>query len=71
MFAILKYAHGWVKAHYGDSLWDVSLYHFPGVCMFECIPPQTFEKNSQCFLYIILEYNLGKIFLKILFHFIL
>jgi hypothetical protein len=35
-----------VKAHYDDPLWGVTFYYFPGVCMFERIPPKTFEKNS-------------------------
>jgi hypothetical protein len=30
----------WVKAHYGDPFWGVTLYYFLGMCMFECIPPQ-------------------------------
>jgi hypothetical protein len=38
-----------VKAHYGDPLWDVALYYFLGMCMFECIPPQTFEIFSEYF----------------------
>ncbi len=32
--------------------------------MFECIPPQTFEKISQYFLHIMLKYDLGKILEK-------
>ncbi len=49
-----KVLHCWrcwkrVKAHYGDPLWSVTLYYFLGVCMFEYIPPQTFEKISQYF----------------------
>jgi hypothetical protein len=39
--------------------------------MFECIPPQTFERFSQYFLHIMLEYNLCKTLEKKLFHFIL
>ncbi len=39
----------WVKAHYGDPFWGVTLYYFPRVCMFESIPPQTFERISQYF----------------------
>jgi hypothetical protein len=43
-----KVLHCWrcwkrVKTHYVDPLWSVTLYYFPRVCMFECIPPQTFE----------------------------
>jgi hypothetical protein len=37
------------EAHYGDPLWDVTLYYFPRVHMFECIPLQTFERISQYF----------------------
>jgi hypothetical protein len=36
-----------VKAHYGDPFSSVKLYYFPRVCMFDCIPPQTFERISQ------------------------
>jgi hypothetical protein len=50
-----------VKAHYGDPCWSVTLYYFLGVCIFYCIPLQTFERISQYFLHIMLEYNLGKI----------
>ncbi len=39
----------WVKAHYSDSFWGVTLYYFPRMCMFECIPLQTFERFSQYF----------------------
>ncbi len=39
----------WVNPHYGDPLWDVTLYCFPRVCMFECIPPQTFKRILQYF----------------------
>ncbi len=39
----------WVKAHYNDPLHGVTLYCFPRICMFECIPPQTFERFSQYF----------------------
>ncbi len=27
-----------VKAHYDEPLWGVTLYYFPKMCMFECIP---------------------------------
>jgi hypothetical protein len=42
-----------MKAHYSDPLWGITYYYFPGMCMFECIPPQTFEIFSQdfCSLY--------------------
>ncbi len=53
-----------MKTPYNDPLWDVTLYYFLGVCMFECIPPQTFEKISQYFLHIMLKYDLGKILEK-------
>ncbi len=46
--------------HYGDPLWGVTLYYFLGVCMFECIPCQTFQKKFTIFLYIMLKYNRGK-----------
>ncbi len=36
---------------YNDPLWAVILYYFLGVCIFECIPPQTFERISQYFAY--------------------
>ncbi len=36
----------WLKAHYGDPLWVVTLYYFSKMCMFKCIPFQTFEKIS-------------------------
>jgi hypothetical protein len=50
--------------------WGVTLYYFPKVCMFECIPHQTLKK-FHTILHIVLEYNIGKI-LKIYssFHFI-
>jgi hypothetical protein len=38
-----------VKAHYGVPLGGVTLYYFSKMCMFECIPVQTFKKNSQYF----------------------
>jgi hypothetical protein len=38
-----------VKAHYGDLRWGVTLYYFLGVCMFDCIPLQTFERILQYF----------------------
>jgi hypothetical protein len=38
-----------VKTHYGDPLLGVTLYYFPRVCMFECIPFQIFERISQYF----------------------
>jgi hypothetical protein len=38
-----------VKAHYSDPHRGVTLYYFPRMCMFECIPPQTFEIFSQYF----------------------
>jgi hypothetical protein len=60
-----------VKAHYDDAFWGNRIVLLSGVCMFECIPLQTFEKKSQFFLHIILEYNLGKILKKKLFLFIL
>jgi hypothetical protein len=37
----------WVKAHFSDPLWGVTLYYFLGMCMFECIPLQIFERFSQ------------------------
>jgi hypothetical protein len=42
-----------VKAHYGGPLWDVTLYYFARMCMFECILFQNFEIFSQyfCLLY--------------------
>jgi len=49
----------WVKAHYSDPPGGVTLYYFLRICMFECIPPQTFKSISQYFC--ILWYNLGKI----------
>ncbi len=51
-------------AHYSDPLWGVILYYFLGVCIFECIPTQTFERISQYILHIMLKYNLGKILIK-------
>jgi len=33
----------WVKTHYDDPLWGVTLYYFPGMCVFKCIPLQTSE----------------------------
>jgi hypothetical protein len=50
--------------HYSDPLWGVTLYYFLGVCMFECIPPQTFQKNFIIFLHIMLKYNISKILEK-------
>ncbi len=38
-----------VKTHYNDPLWDVTLYYFLDICMFECIPPQNFGRFSQYF----------------------
>ncbi len=39
-----------IKAQYSDPFQGVShCTTFLGVCMFECIPLQTFEKNSQYF----------------------
>ncbi len=35
-----------VKTHYSDPFWDVTLYYFLGVCMFECIALQSFERIS-------------------------
>jgi hypothetical protein len=64
-----------VKTHYSDlpapplPLWGVTLYYFSRMCIFECIPPQTFERFS--FVHIMLKYNLGKILEKKIFHFIL
>jgi len=53
---------------YNDPLWAVILYYFLGVCIFECIPPQTCEilllKEFHNILHIMLEYNLGKILIK-------
>jgi hypothetical protein len=37
-----------MKAQYDEPFWVVTL-HFLKVCMFECIPFQTFEKVSQYF----------------------
>jgi hypothetical protein len=37
------------------GVFKVKAHYFQGMCMFECIPPQTFER----FLHIMLEYNLG------------
>jgi hypothetical protein len=45
-----------VKTHYGDPLWGITLYYFPWMCMFECIPLQTFQIFSQYFC--ILCYNI-------------
>jgi hypothetical protein len=57
--------------HYGDPPWDVTLYYFLRVCMFECVPPQAFQKNFTIFFHMMLKYNIGKILEKKLFHFIL
>jgi hypothetical protein len=38
-----------VIAHYNDPIWNAKLYYFEGVCMFECISPQTFERILQYF----------------------
>jgi predicted AlkP superfamily phosphohydrolase/phosphomutase len=46
LWETLKKLETWVKAHYSDPPWGVILYYFIGMCMFEHIPPQTFEKNS-------------------------
>jgi len=37
------------ETHYGDPLWDVTLYYFLKICMFECIPLEIFERFSQYF----------------------
>jgi hypothetical protein len=36
-----------------NPFWGVTLYYFPRMCMFECIPLQTFERFSHyfCILY--------------------
>jgi hypothetical protein len=52
------------KAHYSDPLWSVTLYYFLRMCMFECIPPQTFDKFSQYYFknnlnIIFIIYNIG------------
>ncbi len=47
------------KAHYSDLFWGVTLYYFLRMCMFECIPLQTFKKNSQYYL----KNNLNIIFI--------
>jgi hypothetical protein len=60
----------WVQAHDGDPFWGVTLYYFPRVCMFECVPTQTL-KEFTIFLHIMLEYSLNNILKNKLFHFIL
>ncbi len=58
----------WVKAHYGDPLWDVTLYYFVGMWMF---PTSNFWKIFTIFFHIIKKYNLDKKLKNKLFHFIL
>jgi hypothetical protein len=53
-----------VKAHYGDLLWNVTLYYFLGMCMFWVYPTLNFRKIFTIFLHIMLEYNLYKRFFK-------
>ncbi len=53
-----------VKTHYNDPLWGVTFYYFPRMCMFECIPPQTWKK-FKILLHLMLEYNLSKILERI------
>jgi hypothetical protein len=40
-----------VKAHDRDALWGVTLYYFLGVCMFECVPPQSLKEFQDIFAY--------------------
>ncbi len=58
---VLKIIDQWVKAHYNDLLWGVTLYYFSRVCMFEYILLQILEKKFIIFLHFMLEYILDKI----------
>jgi hypothetical protein len=52
-------------------LWDVTLYYFLGLRMFECFPLQTFERKFHNIFAYCVRYNLSKILKKKLLHSIL